>query len=296
MRGRGGPNREGKIYGPGVDSLMRFRPYLLSFSMLAGLAMPRQSETSLLSQCHYRAQPDTVRVLAAALQEVSGLAFHRGLLLAHDDEFGRIYSINPATGAVAIFATLRGPIRDDFEVIAVLRDTVWLMTSTGNLYGVRATPSTTPVAFSLRVTGLGKRCELEGLASDEAKGVLLLPCKTLPKKERGVVVYRWNVALGALATPATVTLTHGAVKQAGIPNLHPSAIEIVPRTGHLLVLSSGPPALLEVDGAGIPTGGTRLSGRHPQPEGLAITENGDVYISDEGGTGPGTLSVYRCHP
>ena len=180
---------------------------------LAGLALPGQATTPLLTRCHYGTQPDSVRVLPAVLQEISGLALYRGLLLAHDDEIGRIHSINPVTGAVAVFATLRGPIRDDFEGIAVLGDTVWLMTSRGRLYGVKATASSAPVAFALHETGLGKRCELEGLAADTASGVLLLPCKTLPKNGRGVVVYRWNLAQGALATPATVNVTPAASRR-----------------------------------------------------------------------------------
>lgn len=275
---------------------MPLRPSLVSLGVLAGLALPGQADTTLLTRCHYRAEPDTVRKLPGALREISGLAFHRGQLLAHDDEFGRIYSIDPATGVIGIFATLRGPVRDDFEGIAVLGDTVWLMTSTGRLYGVKATASSTPVAFALHHTGLGKRCELEGLAADASQGVLLLPCKVLPKNGRGVVVYRWKLAAGAPATPATVTVTPGSVKQAGAPHFHPSAVEMVPGSDHLLVLSSGPPALLEFDGAGSPKGYLRLSSKHAQPEGLAIGSGGDLFISDEGGNGAGRLAVYRCRP
>ena len=78
--------------------------------------------------------------------------------------------------------------------------------------------------------------------------------------------------------------------------MHPSAIEVVPGTDHLLILSSGPAALLEIDGNGVPQGQLRLPRRHAQPEGLAIAANGDIFISDEGGNGGGTLAIYRCHP
>jgi hypothetical protein len=269
-------------------------------SMLAAFALPvavpQQAGVSLLSRCHYRAQPDSVRSLPAALTEISGLALHRGLLLAHDDEMGRIYAINPATGAMGVFATLRGPVRDDFEGIAVLGDTLWLMTSRGWLYGLKATASTTPAAFVRRSTGLGKQCELEGLAADEAAGVLLLPCKLQPKDASGVMVYRWDVARGALATPAAVHISSASLKGAGAPRLRPSAIEVLPGSRHLLVLSSSPPALIEFDGAGAAHGYARVASRHAQPEGLAIAASGDLFISDEGGNGKGTLSIYRCRP
>jgi hypothetical protein len=258
--------------------------------------VPRRADTPLLTRCHYGAQPDTVRKLPAALREISGLAFHRGVLLAHDDELGRIYSINPATGAVGIFAMLRGPVTEDFEGIAVLGDTVWLMTSTGKLYGVKATASTAPAAYVLRHTGLGKRCELEGLAADQAGGILLLPCKTPAKDGKGVVVYRWSVAQGAPASPASVNASPSALKAAGARSLKPSAMEVVPGTGHLLLLSASPPALIELDATGTPRGYARLTSRHAQAEGLAIAPNGDLYVSDEGGNGPGLLSLYRCRP
>lgn len=273
---------------------------LATGSLLAALALPvaapQQDSSPLLSRCHYRAEPDTIRSLPGALAEISGLALHRGLLLAHDDEIGRVYSINPATGAVAVFATLRGPVHDDFEGIAVLGDTVWLMTSHGLLYGLKAVASTTPVPFVRRNTGLAKHCELEGLAADESEGVLFLPCKLLSKNQGGVVVYRWDVARGALATPASVRIAPASLKSAGAPRLRPSAIEVVPGTRHLLVLSSSPPALLEFDGIGAAHGYVRLASRHAQPEGLAIAANGDLFISDEGGHGKGMLSIYRCHP
>jgi len=76
----------------------------------------------------------------------------------------------------------------------------------------------------------------------------------------------------------------------------PHYIEVVPGTDHLLILSSGPAALLEIDGNGVPQGELRLPRRHAQPEGLAIAANGDIFISDEGGNGGGTLAIYRCHP
>jgi uncharacterized protein YjiK len=282
--------------GTTVDCVMLLRRSLLHLGTLAGLALPGQSDTPLLTRCHYRGEPDTVRSLPVSLQEISGLAFHRGLLLAHDDELGRIYTINPVTGAVAIFATLRGPIHDDFEGIAVLGDTVWLMTSSGKLYGVKATASRTPVAYALHNTGLGKRCELEGLAADAANGVLLFPCKALPKNGPGILIYRWNAAKGALAIPTTVSVTPKAIKKAGGPNLRPSALEVVPGMDHLLVLSSSPPALIELDGDGVPRGYLRLPSRHARPEGLAIAANGDIFVSDEGVNRTGTLSVYRCNP
>ena len=238
-----------------------------------------------------------MRVLPAALREISGLAFHRGVLLAHDDEIGRIYSINPVTGAVAIFATLRGPIHDDFEGIAVLRDTVWLMTSSGTLYGVKATASSAPVAFALHQTGLGKRCELEGLAADSANGVLLLPCKTLPKNGRGVVVYRWNLAQGARRDSRDGERGAGRPQEGGRAGRASQRDRGRARHRSPAGTFIRPPRPARVRRQQVsPVGALRLPRRHAQPEGLALAANGDIFVSDEGGNGAGTLAIYRCHP
>ena len=279
---------------------MQVRIPTLVLAIAVALARPApgalQGDVPLLSRCHYHAEPDTVRALPVALHEISGLALHRGLLLAHDDELGRVYSINPASGAVAVMATLQGPIRDDFEGIAVLGDTIWLMTSAGRLYGVRARATSTPAPFVLRQTGIGKRCELEGLAADETNGVLLLPCKILPKNAGGLVVYRWDVARGEVAVPATISAAAGDLKRAGGQRMRPTAVEMVPRSNHLMLLSSIPPALVEVGATGTVLGYASLGARHAQAEGLAIATNGDLYVSDEGGNGLATLSIYRCRP
>jgi hypothetical protein len=37
-----------------------------------------------------------------------------------------------------------------------------------------------------------------------------------------------------------------------------------------------------------------LPKRHRQPEGLAISQAGLVYLSDEGGNGLGSVTVYAC--
>jgi uncharacterized protein YjiK len=266
--------------------------------VLAGLAgsvlllAGAQDGVSLIRRCRYPAQPDTVWALPKTLREISGLATYQGRLLAHDDEIGRVVSIDPRTGRVSPWRTLRGAVRDDFEGIAVIGATAWLITNTARLYSFPVAPSAAPAGFALTDTGLGRRCEFEGLAADTG-GVLLLPCKALPKGQGGIVIYRWDTKRGALATPATIVVPDVALAKAGVTGLRPSSIERDPMTRHLLILSSNPAVLVELNAAGGVVALVQLK-KHPQAEGMALAANRDLFVSDEGGTGSATLARYRC--
>ena len=249
-----------------------------------------QEPRSIIRECRYPATPDARWELPPALREISGLAWHQGSLLAHDDEIGRIVRINPETGTVTKWSSLAGSVRGDFEGLAVNDTTAWLMTSTGRLYAFPARTSATGLPWTRTETGLGKSCELEGLSTAGA-GVLLLPCKA--GKGADVVIHRWDTRAGRAAVPGEIRVSASALAAAGVKQLRPSAVEWEAKSQHLLVVSSGPAMLLELD----PTGGVvalvRLQG-HGQPEGIALSPSRDLYVSDEGGAGRATLSLYRC--
>lgn len=244
----------------------------------------------MIRACRYPARADQVMLLPASLREVSGLAWFDGALLAHNDEQGRLSRIEPAYGAVSPWSALDGPVRDDFEGLALVDSSAWLMTSRGVLYRFDARASTRPLRFTRIATGLGKACEFEGLAA-LPDGILLLPCKT--GGGSGVVIHRWNTRAGAPAEPATIQVTAAALAKAGATRFRPSAIEWDPASRHLLVLSSSPAMLLEIDLAGQVIELVKLTG-HPQPEGIALAPSRTLFVSDEGGKGGATLSRYTC--
>jgi hypothetical protein len=218
------------------------------------------------------------------------LAWYQGSLLAHDDEIGRLVKINPATGTVTKWSSLKGSVRGDFEGLAISDTTAWLMTSTGRLYAFPARTSETALPWTRTDTGLGKDCELEGLSTAGAD-VLLLPCKAV--KGTDVVIHRWDTRTGRPAVPGVIRVPASALAAAGVRQLRPSAVEWDAKSQHLLVLSSGPAMLLELDPTGNVVALVRLQG-HGQPEGIALSPGRDLYVSDEGGAGRAQLSRYRC--
>jgi len=244
----------------------------------------------VIRTCRYPARADRVVTLSQSLREVSGLAWYGDALLAHNDEQGRLSRIDPATGVVTPWSALEGSVKDDFEGLAIVDSTAWLMTSRAVLYRFDARTSTTPLAFTRITTGLARACEFEGLVA-LPDGILLLPCKT--GGGGGVVIHRWNTRTGRPAEPATIQVSAAALKQAGASRFRPSAIEWEPASRHLLVVSSGPTMLLEIDPVGQVIELAKLTG-HPQPEGIALARSRTLFLADEGARGAATLSRYTC--
>lgn len=251
-------------------------------------AVPR----SRLAAC--APEPDGRWELPDPLAEVSGLAWEGTAALAHGDEVGLVYRVAPAEGA-SLAASLEGEPRDDFEGIALASGRLVLSTSIGRLYVAGWPPRGATVPHRVVETGLGRECELEGLAWDAGSGSLLLPCKQAKGKDRqrgGVVVRRWHLDRGA-ALP-DVAIAGAALEAAGLRAFRPAAVEVDAATGHWLLLSANPPALLEVTPTGAVVRGAALDGRHRQPEGLTLTPGGDLLLADEAAGERPQLTRYRC--
>ncbi len=231
--------------------------------------------------------------LPASLREISGLATTRGgELLAHNDESAAVWAIDPRTGNARAMLTGHAA-RGDFEGIAVAGDRVILTTSDGLLVEyARGATSTRTVA-----TGLGSRCEIEGMDYDARAKALLLACKRAREAELAGRLVVWAVPLATMrAAPAPrlrVPFARLLGPRAGKNALHPSALAIDPQTGHLLVLAARERLLLELTRTGELVRAARFSAsEHPQPEGIAVLDDGTLAISDEGGGGHGRITFY----
>lgn len=231
--------------------------------------------------------------LPVSLREVSGLAaFSDGQVLAHGDERAVVFAVDYRTGRVVREWEMGSPVvRGDFEGIALAGDRVTLMTSDGTLIS-GTLPATGSVIAPLTVeeSGLGRRCELEGLTAS-ARGQWVLPCKTLRRPDRTALftIYEWTSATGAdQAAPITISL--GRQKRP----MAPSAVEQT-SSGTFIVLFGSTPAIGEFTRDGQTRSLVALDRRaHPQPEGLALAPDGRLLIADEahGASGRGRLTVY----
>lgn len=236
--------------------------------------------------------------LPHALREISGLARNpAGDLFAHGDEQAEIFQLDRAGHRIVARFTFGEPaVHGDFEGIAVAGDRIFLVTSDGVLYAGRPGADGEHVEFVTYATGLGRLCEIEGLAYDPANPSLLLACKEARSGQlrHRLAIYRWSIDRRALF-PKPVILTGLApiVRPIGERNFHPSDITIDRETGHLLVLAAREAAIAELTPDGEVVQVSRLRRRlHPQAEGIALTDDGSLLIADETAGRRSTLTTY----
>lgn len=239
--------------------------------------------------------------LTAELGEVSGLATDaRGRIFAHEDETSTVFELDPRDGRVLKrFHVGRKGLRGDFEGIALAGARFFLSTSDGTVFEFREAPDGEATPYRSVSTGLGKRCELEGLAYDDRTDSLLLPCKTPRDRDlrRRLTIFALP-ASGAEPDPhASISLPWAALESLGLDDgFHPSAVEVHPESGSLFVLSGRERAIIEVGRDGRVLAGRRLSrSSHPQPEGIGFAPDGALWIADEGGR-RGFLHRYPLAP
>ncbi len=237
--------------------------------------------------------------LPKQLDEISGLALSSdGRLFAHDDERAIIYQIDPQRGKLVKAFALGKPVaRGDFEGIALADMDFYLMTSDGRLYRAVEGADGEHVTYEVTDTGLGADCELEGLAYDPLRKVLLASCKSprIASLNGWVAIFAWSIQRREVDRNASIRVSEKALADPiGAHRFNPSAIEIAHDGAHVWLLSGRQHALAEIDLDGHVTSVTRLSApRHRQPEGLALSSNGDLMIADEAGHGRAKLAIYR---
>jgi len=239
-------------------------------------------------------------ILPREMREVSGLALTSdGRLLAHGDERGRVYVIDPRGGALLKSFGIGNGDADasaDFEGITVAQGRIFMVASNGKLYEFAEGEDGQRVAVIVHDTRLGHECEFEGVAFDSTRGILVLPCKTVGSKQLRdhLVLYRWRLGGSGDSTlaPLTIPLTSviGSNRWKG---LHPSDIAVDPATGNYVLVAAQEKALIEITPSGDVVRAMPLPGKHGQAEAVALTPDGILIVGDEATNRAATLTLYR---
>jgi len=250
------------------------------------------------------ASADTVRPLAMwimppQLREISGLAMtSRGTVLTHDDNSGRISEIDPKTGILVKSFSLLGNQKEDFEAIAIAGNDIYLMSSDGKLFRFREGADGQQVQFMTFDSGLGKQCEFEGLTYEAEGKRLVMVCKRLVDKEapKELLLFRMPLPLNR----ATITGMRVNIKDViganPWKNFRPSDIAIDPVTKNYVIVASQEKGLLILTPEGEVVRSQPLPGDHQQAEGVAITNDNILLISDEANVKPAAITLYKWRP
>lgn len=248
-------------------------------------------------------RPDAALTLDAELDEISGLTvLADGYLAAVQDEDGTLYVIDPGTGRIEAEVDFGND--GDYEGIERVGNELWVLRSDGTLFEIENWQVDPDV--EKHKTDLDDEHDTEGLAYDPVQHRLLIACKEYPGKglKGQRAIYAFDVEREALE-PAPVALieTQAVVQHLQDPRINrvvrrllrpltdasgfkPSALAQDPQTRDLYVLSS----VQKVIAVLTPAGALRAVWPLPeeglaQPEGLALTPDGDLFIASEGAGG-----------
>lgn len=243
--------------------------------------------------------PVAMWIMPPELKEISGLAITAdNRLLTHDDETARIHVLDPRTGVILKRFTLGLGMRGDYEGITIGGDDIYLLQSNGIVYQFKEGADGSGVPYNAFDSRLGSECEFEGIVFEPDSLSLLMPCKKASsKKLRGqLVMYRWrpgrtdSTALSLHTIPMSQVIGSNKWK-----TFHTSDITIDPTSGNYVLLSSEEQGLVEITPMGQVVRSQPLPKRHHQAEGIAITKDGLLIISDEATNEPAAITLYRWH-
>jgi len=236
--------------------------------------------------------------LSKRVREISGLASSPdGRLFGHDDERAVIYEIDVQRGDLVKAFALGDPVeRGDFEGLAVGDGRFHLVDSRGIVLVGKEGENGERVAFERIDTGVGKKCDVEGLAFRKEDRSLVLACKEPLGKGRDQRVRIHHHSLQRESTQAgSIIAIQLSDLSRGIKGkeFHPSGIEVHPVTGHYFLVASRELAMAEVTRDGEVVAVRALSEhRHRQVEGIAFSPDLSIILADEGGGGRARLTLY----
>ncbi|MHA1544439.1 MAG: SdiA-regulated domain-containing protein [Alphaproteobacteria bacterium] len=265
--------------------------FLLGFSVKISMA---QEPPSGLDGLDFENPAETTWTLPKELKDISGLALGPdGRLFATEEKRAIIHEIDFVNGTIVkTFSFGRPAAKKDFEGIAITGKRFFLINEKGLLLEGREGFNYEGKVFNAHDTGFGKFCEIEGLAANETK-ILILCRKPKDKAYKGfLTIFSWDIASkSADQDPFIKMALQGEELPSEIREIEPSGLETL-KGGNLLVLSTGKKLILEIT----PEGGfvgywTLNKKRHDNPEGIALTPDGNLIIADEGS--PATIQVYE---
>lgn len=236
----------------------------------------------------------TTWFLPDELLEVSGIAWMDAERFACvQDEEGKIFIFN--TRLNKIEKVIPFGAKGDYEGIAVAGNAMYILTAEGKIFEVN--DFAVKPTVKVYPTHLTKKQDSESLAYDKANNRLLVAVKG---KEAADVEYKGIYSFDLktrkmdvkpvykidLTNPIFEEFNDGKIQN----SISPSDIEVHPVSGDIYVLEGTKPKLLILSSKGdILSLHDLKKSDFPQPEGLAFSPDGKMYISNEGNKRAGNI-------
>lgn len=263
-------------------------------------------------------KPDKKEKLPSDLREISGIRYiGDGKLAGVEDEHGVIYIIDFDKGEIETEIKFSG--RGDFEGIAIVENTAWILKSNGDLYRVKDYRDK-DIKVKKYETSLSKANDAEGLAYDPANNRLLIACKGHPfidardgkhskaiyqfdleekklhpepillidlKMIQDIKDYNWFSSIG-------ISIMSRLDENKGDVSFQPSDIAIHPYSGNYYIIGAVGDLLLVYSPNGELLAAIELKDViFKQAEGICFDKDADLFISNEGGDGKANILKFK---
>jgi uncharacterized protein YjiK len=231
------------------------------------------------------------------LTEISGLSYiDADRFACVQDELGTIFIYNTKTSAVEKEISF-GAV-GDYEGLAMVNETAWVVRSDGRLFEVNNINTAKPVVKEYATT-LTVQHNVEGLCYDKKNNRLLLAIKDGEPGEADYKgIYSFDLTTKTMqAQPVfKIDLQHevfansntGKKKAAG--TIMPSSIAINPVTNDMYITDGRKAKLLVLNADGVIKELYQLSNNEfTQPEGITFKPTGELFIANEGAKQAGNI-------
>lgn len=234
-------------------------------------------------------KPDEKITFNETLDEISGIAFYPDgkKLGAINDEEGYLFTIDLETKKAD--EGVKFGKQGDYEDICNVNGTWYVLKSNGSIYQLKDTTDNKYTHKEYHFPNKDGH-EFESLYYDKTSENLIIICKKCDTDEGVVSAYSFDLKTHQFnSAPAfQITITEeldqpkGKKKEKKGLQFQPSAAEIHPVTGQLYILSHQQKKLIITDLKGNIASVYSLDPKlFKQPEGIAFSNNGDMYISNE---------------
>ncbi len=255
-------------------------------------------EEWIVGQNKYRINvPDKTLFMSSELQEISGLAYspEKKQLIAVQDEDGIIYYINSEDGDIE--SQVRFGIRGDYEGVEKVNMDLYVVSSKGDIHYWGENDQTGVIE-----TFLNSSYDIEGLGYNPTDHTLILGCKssgkqeTLEKSRRAL--YSFDITQRELRKEPYLVLdcieiSKKLKRKKTTPYFSTSGL-CVDSDGSIFLISSVGGAIIVVKDGKIQNVANLDRALHVQPEGIAIDDNGILYIATE--ARKGVAKIYGFNP
>ena len=265
--------------------------------------------------------PDARYTMPDYLEEISGLSYYgKGKLACIQDEKANIYVWNLEKGK--IIDTYEFGKDADYEDIAVVDKTAYILRNNGNIYRIDNFKNKDREVRTYK-TALKEKNNTEGLAYDPLTNTLLVACKGSPSIEENnpyagyKAIYKFDIEKEELInTPYYLIdlerlgsyIDQSAFSRFSLriaKTLHliesetsfqPSGLAIHPLHGDIYIISSVGKLLVILNRKGKVLDVKELDPHEfRQPEGICFSPEGDMFISSEGQGGNGYILKFDLH-